>query len=100
MFIVLLRFAENRAAAGEHLAGHRQWIEQGLRDQVFLLAGGIQPGLGGAVLVHNLSLSQVRRRVAADPFVIHRVVDAEILEIAPGMADPRLEFLLPAPAGS
>ncbi len=30
----------------------------------------------------------------ADPFVVHGVVQAEILEIKPGKADPRLEFLL------
>ncbi len=96
MFIVLLRFAENKAAAGEHLPGHQQWIRQGLDDQVFLLVGGIQPGLGGAVLAHDVSLSELQQRVAADPFVVHRVVDVEILEIAPGMADPRLDFLTPA----
>ncbi|WFE29347.1 hypothetical protein O7623_09210 [Solwaraspora sp. WMMD791] len=96
MFIVLLRFTGNKAAAGEYLSEHQQWITQGLDDQVFLLVGGIQPGLGGAVLAHNVTLPQLQQRVAADPFVIHRVVDAEILEIAPGMADPRLDFLVPA----
>ncbi|WIN00315.1 hypothetical protein ACTOB_004013 [Actinoplanes oblitus] len=96
MFIVLLRFTDNKAAAGEHMPGHQQWIKLGLEDQVFLLVGGIQPGLGGAVLAHNVSLPQLQQRVDADPFVIHRVVDAEILEITPGTADPRLDFLMPA----
>ncbi|OJF14257.1 YciI family protein [Couchioplanes caeruleus] len=96
MFIVLLRFAENKAAAGEHMPAHQQWINQGLKDQVFLLVGGIQPGPGGAVLAHNMSRSQLQQRLDADPFVIHRVVDAEILEITPSMADPRLDFLMPA----
>jgi uncharacterized protein YciI len=96
MFIVLLRFAENKPAAPDHLPGHQQWIKKGLDDQVFLLVGGLQPGLGGAVLVHNTTLPALRRRVAEDPFVIHRVVDAEILEVAPGMADTRLDFLMPA----
>ncbi|GAA4955508.1 YciI family protein [Actinoplanes utahensis] len=96
MFIVLLRFAENRAAAADHMPAHQQWIKQGLNDQVFVLVGGIQPGLGGAVLAHNTSLEQLERRVAGDPFVVHRVVDAEILQIEPGMADPRLGFLMPA----
>ncbi|GAA0496320.1 hypothetical protein Ade02nite_17350 [Paractinoplanes deccanensis] len=96
MYIVLLRFAENKAAAAEHMPGHQQWIEQGLADRVFLLVGGIQPGLGGAVLAHDTTPAELQQRVAADPFVAHRVVDAEILEIAPGMTDPRLEFLMPA----
>ncbi|MEU4564281.1 hypothetical protein AB0F72_38360 [Actinoplanes sp. NPDC023936] len=96
MFIVLLRFAENKAAVAEHMPGHQDWIKQGLHDQVFLLVGGIQPGLGGAVLAHNTTLPALRQRVAGDPFVEHRVVDAEILEIAPGMADERLNFLMPS----
>lgn len=96
MFIVLLRFAENKAAAAEHMPGHQEWIRKGLADQVFLLVGGIQPGLGGAVLAHDVTMPELRERVAADPFVVHRVVDAEILEIAPGMADERLSFLVPA----
>nr|WP_203832714.1 hypothetical protein [Actinoplanes lobatus] len=91
-----MRFAENRAAAAEHMPGHQQWIRQGLDDQVFLLVGGLQPGLGGAVLAHGTTLPDLQRRVAEDPFVVHRIVDAEILEIAPGMADQRLGFLLPA----
>lgn len=95
MFIVLLRFAENKTAAGEHMAGHQEWIKHGLDDGVFLLVGSIQPGLGGAVLAHNTSLPQLQKRVAADPFVAAKVVDAEIIEIAPGMADNRLEFLVP-----
>lgn len=96
MFIVLLRFAENRAAAAEHMPGHQQWIRQGLDDRVFLLVGGLQPGLGGAVLAHDTTLPELQQRVAEDPFVVHRVVDAEILEIAPGMADQRLDFLVAA----
>jgi len=94
MFVVLLRFAENKAAAGEHMAGHQEWIRKGLDDQVFLLVGSIQPGLGGAVLAHNTSLPRLRERVAADVFVAEGVVAAEIIEITPGMADKRLEFLL------
>jgi uncharacterized protein YciI len=94
MFVVLLGFAENGNAAGEHLAGHQEWIDRGLDDGVFLLVGGLRPGPGGAVLAHDTSLEQLRERVAADPFVAHGVVDAEIIEIAPHTADRRLEFLV------
>ena len=94
MFIVLLRFAENRGAAAQHMAGHQAWIRQGLEDGVFLLTGSIQPGLGGVVLAHGMDRAEVEQRVAADPFVAERVVEAEIVEVAPGMADKRLDFLL------
>ncbi|MFF8770486.1 YciI family protein [Kitasatospora sp. NPDC015120] len=94
MFIVLLRFSDNRAAADRHMDGHQEWIKRGLDDGVFLLVGRIQPGLGGAVLAHNTSPEELRKRVDEDPFVAQDVVTAEIFEIAPGVADERLSFLL------
>ncbi|WP_412542915.1 hypothetical protein R8Z50_10670 [Longispora sp. K20-0274] len=95
MFVVLLRFSTNKAAAAQHMDGHNAWIQQGLDDGVFLLVGSIAPGLGGAVLAHNATASDLEVRVKADPFVAEDVVTAEIIEIAPGRADERLAFLLP-----
>ena len=94
MFVVLLRFSDNKAAAAQHMAGHQEWIKRGLDDGVFLLVGSIQPGLGGAVLAHNTSREELQKRVDEDPFVAQDVVTAEVIEIAPGMADERLSFLL------
>ncbi|EST34891.1 YciI family protein [Streptomyces roseochromogenus] len=75
------------------MAGHQEWIKRGLDDGVFLLVGSIQPGLGGAVLAHNTSREVLQKRVD-DPFVAQDVVTAEIIGIAPAMADERLSFLL------
>ncbi|MFI2426312.1 YciI family protein [Streptomyces sp. NPDC018955] len=93
MYVVLLRFSANRAAAAEHMAGHQDWIRRGVEDGVFLLVGSIQPGQGGAVLAAGTAREDLQARVAEDPFVVHDVVTAEILEIAPNLTDPRLAFL-------
>jgi uncharacterized protein YciI len=74
--------------------GHNAWISQGFDDGVFLLVGSLQPGLGGSVVAHNTSLSELEARVDSDPFVAENVVSAEILEIKPEKADERLRFLL------
>jgi uncharacterized protein YciI len=95
MFVVLLRFSDNKADAPYHMADHNAWIKQGLDDGVFLLVGSIQPGLGGAILAHNATAEELGLRVKADPFVAENVVAPEIIEIAPGTADERLSFLLP-----
>jgi DNA-3-methyladenine glycosylase I len=97
VFVVLLRFAANKSQAPDHMADHRAWIQQGMDDGVFLLIGGIQPGQGGAVLAHDTTLDDLQKRVAADPFVAHEVVSAEIIEIVPNLTDPRLEFLADQP---
>jgi uncharacterized protein YciI len=94
MFVVLLRFSDNKSAAGQHMQGHQEWIKRGFDDGVFLLVGSIQPSLGGAVLAHDTSLEDLQRRVDDDPFVTERVVSAEIVEIAAAKADDRLSFLL------
>ncbi len=94
MFIVLLKFSDNKAKAGQFMEGHKEWIKRGFDDGVFLLAGSLQPNLGGAIVAHNTSLADLRSRVNADPFVAEKVVQAEILEITPSKADARLNFLL------
>lgn len=94
MFIVLLKFAENKAKAGEFMDGHNDWLRRGFEDGVFLLAGSLKPGQGGAILAQGATPAELEDRAAADPFVAEKVVTAEILEVAPSKADPRLAFLL------
>ncbi len=94
MFIVLLRFSSNKGQASQLMEGHKEWIRRGFDDGVFLLVGSLQPGLGGGIVAHDTSLSDLQSRVNDDPFVAENVVSAEILEIAPSKTDERLEFLL------
>ncbi len=99
MLIVLLTFADNRARAGELMDGHNAWLNRGFDDGVFMLAGSLQPGRGGAIVAANTTREALERRVDEDPFVVENVVTAEILEISPARAETRLEFLLDDNAG-
>jgi uncharacterized protein YciI len=94
MFIVLLKFSANKGQAGQFMQGHNEWLKRGFDDGVFMLAGSLQPQLGGGILAHNTSLPKLQARVKDDPFVAQNVVSAEILELAPAKADERLKFLL------
>lgn len=94
MFIVLLKFSDNKSQAGQFMEGHNAWIKRGFDDGIFLLVGGLQPSLGGGIVAHNTSLSDLQNRVNDDPFVSENVVNAEIFEITPAKADERLNFLL------
>jgi uncharacterized protein YciI len=94
MFVVLLRFSDNKGKAGQFMDGHKEWIKRGFDDGVFLLVGSLQPNLGGGIVAHNTSLTDLQSRVNTDPFVAENVVKAEVLEITPSSADARLNFLL------
>jgi uncharacterized protein YciI len=93
MFVVLLKFSNNKGQASQYMEGHKVWLKRGFDDGVFLLAGNLQPQLGGGIVAHNTSLSDLQSRVNGDPFVAENVVSAEILEIAPSRTDERLNFL-------
>jgi len=93
MYVVLLKFAENRAKAPDFMDGHNAWLRDGFEAGVFLAAGSLQPGAGGGILAHDASREALQARIEADPFVAEGVVAAEVLEIALGRTDPRLDFL-------
>ena len=94
MFIVLLRFSGDKSQAGQLMQGHNEWIKRGFDDGVFLLVGSLRPNLGGGIVAHNTSLSDLQSRVNDDPFVAENVVSAEVLEVTPSKIDERLNFLL------
>jgi uncharacterized protein YciI len=94
MFVVLLKFSDNKSEAARLMDGHKAWIKRGFEDGIFLVVGNLQPGLGGGIVAHGSTLSDLQERVAQDPFVAENVVRAEIVEIAPSRVDDRLSFLL------
>jgi uncharacterized protein YciI len=93
MFVVLLKFSDNKSRASDFMQGHNEWIKRGIDDGKFVLVGSIKPGAGGAILAIDNSLAALQERVNADPFVVENIVRAEILEISPGKWDERLAFL-------
>lgn len=93
MFFVQLKFAD-KSLAGQFMEGHKAWLQRGFDDGVFLLAGSLQPNLGGGIVAHDTSLEDLQSRVDDDPFVAEGVVSAEIVEMTPARADERLSFLL------
>lgn len=96
MFIVELKFAANKDEAGRFMEGHKAWLQRGFDDRVFLLAGRLEPDLGGGVVAHGISRTELEARVGQDPFVAEGVVSAEITELTPSRADARLAFLVEA----
>jgi len=94
MFIVLLKFSEQRREAPEYMQRHKDWIKRGFDDGVFLLAGSLHENMGGGILAHNTPLAVLQQRVNEDPFIQHDVVTADIFEVSPSLSDERLNFLL------
>lgn len=93
MFIVLLKFSDNKAKAGQFMDGHKAWLKRGFDDGIFLMSGSLKPQLGGGIMAHNTSREALEARVDDDPFVTHGIVVPEIIEIEPSQRQPQLEGL-------
>lgn len=93
MFVVFLKFSANKERADAFMDGHNAWLKRGFDDGVFVLAGSLPPRLGGGILAHGISRMELDARLAEDPFVAEGIVSAEVTELAPAKADPRLDFL-------
>ena len=93
MFIVILRFSEGKAKAGQFLKAHNEWLQRGFGDGVFVLAGSLQDNAGGAIVARCASREDLNARLNADPFVAEGIVRVEILGVIPSKTDERLDFL-------
>jgi len=94
MFVIFLKFSENKNRAPDFIQEHQDWIKRGFDDDVFLVVGSLQPNMGGAIVAHNTSFEELQQRINNDPFVSEKIVTAEVAEISPNQADTRLDFLL------
>lgn len=93
MFIIYLRFSENRSAASDFMPAHNAWIARGFEDGIFQCVGSLTPEGGGAILATGESREEIEARINADPFVEHNVVVAEITEVDVKKTTPALDVL-------
>lgn len=93
MFIIFLKFAENKAAAPEHMAGHNDWLADGFDKGLFVLAGTLEPKSGGCLISPINTAESITDFVMKDPFVKNKVVTPEILEVTPSKVAEQLQFM-------
>lgn len=82
VFVIFLRFSKNKALSKRYMAEHVQWIEDGLKEGIFLMAGSLGPNLGGAILANKISKPDLIKRINTDPFVMTEVVSYEVFEVS------------------
>lgn len=94
LYIIFLRFTENKEQAPQFMKDHLEWIEKGLDDNIFLLAGGLLPNLGGTILAHNSPKLDLIKRMDTDPFVKEKIVSYEVFEVSPTKIHSSLKTIL------
>ena len=46
MYVIFLRFSAGRDQVGRLMQAHKEWLQRGFDEGVFLMAGSIQPQAG------------------------------------------------------
>lgn len=94
MFIIFLKFSENKSLAGDFMEDHKKWIQKGIDENVFMVVGSLQANQGGGIIASCNSYLEVERRVKEDPFVEKNIVKYEIYEMTPSMANEKFKSFL------
>lgn len=76
------------------MEGHKTWLKKGFDDNVFMLAGSLQPKLGGGILANNTSREELEKRINEDPFMVEKAVSPEIFELEPSRTNDQLSLLV------
>jgi len=94
MFIIFLKFSNNKSKASDFMQAHNAWITEHINSGKFLIVGTLEPKQGGCVLAHCADKDEALAIISQDPFVAEDIVTAEIHEVSPAKVDDRLSFLL------
>ncbi|WP_342117323.1 YciI family protein [Pseudoduganella sp. OTU4001] len=93
MFVVSLKITGSKDLLAPHLPAHKEWLQAGFDDGIFLAAGNLQGHPGGGILVRGIDEAALQERLAQDPFVANALVDVSVIGFTPAKTDSRLEFL-------
>jgi uncharacterized protein YciI len=81
MFILSLTYIAPLEDADKHMAAHMEWVRAGYDGNVFLASGRKIPRTGGVILACG-DRAAIEDICAADPFVIQKIAEYEITEVA------------------
>lgn len=93
MFVVVLQFKVDKAEIAPLMPAHSQWLQRGFDEGVFVLTGGIAPGVGGMILAHQSTREELQRRLDEDPLIAQDKVSVDISEVEISRVDERMKFL-------
>jgi len=83
VFIVFLKFGAKRSEAVKWMAQHNLWLQRNCDAQVILLAGSLDEGQGGALIVAGVNSDALQAMLADDPFVREEIVVPEVHSVSP-----------------
>jgi len=83
MFLIMIHYKKPIEIVDQHLADHRNFLEEGYKKDFFIVSGPRNPRTSGIILSQLKSRTQLEDILKQDPFYINEVADFEIIEFLP-----------------
>jgi uncharacterized protein YciI len=83
MFIIELTYIKSLEYVEKYLAEHRNFLEDGYKNNYFVASGPQNPRTGGIVISQLKNRDQLEAILKKDPFSIHEIADYRVIEFNP-----------------
>ena len=83
MFLVLITYKKPLEEIDHHLAAHRSFLDEGYKNDFFIVSGAKNPRTGGVIISQLSNRDQLEKILKNDPFLIHDIAGYEIVEFIP-----------------
>jgi uncharacterized protein YciI len=67
----------------QYLADHRNFLDEGYKNNYFIVSGPRHPRTGGIILSQLKEREQLENILKQDPYAIHHLAEYEIIEFNP-----------------
>ena len=83
MFVIVLTYKKPLEEIDQYLADHRAFLDNGYKDNLFVVSGPKNPRNGGIIISQLNDRDLLERILKQDSFNIHDAADYEITEFNP-----------------
>lgn len=83
MFLILLTYIKPIEEIDAHLVAHREYLDEGYRNNYFVVSGPRNPRTGGIIISQLTDRTQLEAILKNDPFHIYGVATYELIEFTP-----------------
>lgn len=83
MFVIIINYLKSIEHVDALIPEHREFLDRGYQEGVFLCSGARIPRFGGVILAREKNREVLLQRLHQDPFYIQGVAEYQVIEFTP-----------------
>jgi uncharacterized protein YciI len=94
MFVIELEYTADLSQIDAHMSAHVAWLKKYYASGNFLVSGRKIPRDGGIILAVGESREQIEKLSQEDPFVVHNLARARVIEFRASQRASNIDRLI------